>query len=167
MAESVIICQRDYIIIVFMTSKFVYLVGDITPKIHVKIHTLNLISDRPSLKYSFSNTSSTRFCHLSLTNTSNGIRHINLPFAKLVVSTSACFWVYLKICAQLSRPLRLCSLPCSVWALATYIQYCQKLPHSVFVICHGAPPVSSEGGILSREIMKGSNGRSCQLTHQI
>jgi hypothetical protein len=133
----------------------------------LKIHSLNVFSDRPSLKHSFSNTSSTRFCHLSLTNTSNGIRHMNLPFAKLVVSTSACLWVSLKICAQVSRPLRLCSLPCSVWALATYIQYCQKLPHSAFVICHGAPPVSSEGGILSRGIMKGSNGRSCQLTHQI
>jgi len=35
------------------------------------------------------------------------------------------------------------------------------------VICHGAPPVSSAGGILSHEIMKGSTGRSCQLTHQI
>lgn len=41
------------------------------------------------------------------------------------------------------------------------------LLHSVFVICHGAPPVSSEGGILSREIMKDSSGWSCQQTYQI
>jgi hypothetical protein len=111
------------------------------PQIHdvLKLHTLNLFSDRMSLKHSFSSTSSSRFCNLSLTNTSIGIRHINLPFATFVVQTTFCLWVYLKICAQLSRPL----LPAMSRLSPGYL-HPVLLPHSAFVTARLRPRAREE-----------------------